>query len=180
MPAKMIAMPVRGDQIVDVVEPGILNRVHDAVAVPDIRPAAAGIDQRRVARRRHEERRVAALHVRSHRYRMSFPPASAPAPPPRQKARNVRKNAIAARIEKSPSAAQKSAAQTCQSYEPPKTVSTTHFRCNFSPPLATSHSPLPSHPQSSQSSSFTLPNSLALDVTSVNLCRTACPAISTS
>ena len=62
--AKMIAVPVRGDQIVDLREARILDGGHDAFGISDrARAGVPRIDEHRCAGRRHEERGVAALHV---------------------------------------------------------------------------------------------------------------------
>ena len=64
MRAEVIAVPVRGDQVIDLREAGVLDRRHDALGVSRRRRAAiAGIDEHRLARRRHEQRGVAALDV---------------------------------------------------------------------------------------------------------------------
>src|ERR1700690_4327494 len=44
--AKMIAVPVCRDEVVDMCETGVLYGVQDAVDIPGIRSAASGIDQR--------------------------------------------------------------------------------------------------------------------------------------
>ncbi len=62
--AKMIAVPVRGNQIVDLREACLFRGGHDALGVSD--RAGAGvprIDQDRFAGRRHKERGVSALHI---------------------------------------------------------------------------------------------------------------------
>ncbi len=64
MRAEMIVVPMRRDQMIDLRQTGILDRRHDAIGVArGRRPDIAGIDQHRFARRRHEQRRIAALDV---------------------------------------------------------------------------------------------------------------------
>src|SRR5262245_60408322 len=60
----MIAVPVGGDQVVDLREAGVLRSVKDSSRIPSGGHAAvAGVDQERLTRRRHDERGVASLHV---------------------------------------------------------------------------------------------------------------------
>ena len=60
----MIAVPVRGDQMVDLREPCVFDGGHDALGISDGGGAGiSGIDEQRFAGRRHEERGVSALHV---------------------------------------------------------------------------------------------------------------------
>ncbi len=63
--AEMVAMPVRGDQIVDLGQTGVAGRRHDALGVAHRRVGRhiAGIDQHRLARGRNEQRRLAAFDV---------------------------------------------------------------------------------------------------------------------
>jgi hypothetical protein len=63
-PAEVVAVPVRDDQVIDLLELRILDRRHNA---PGIAHRAwrhvAGVHQQRFARRRHKEHRIPALHV---------------------------------------------------------------------------------------------------------------------
>ena len=61
--AHVVAVEVGHDQVVDPRHPGIGRRRRDAVGVAAIEAGPAGVDEHRFARRRHEERRLASLHV---------------------------------------------------------------------------------------------------------------------
>jgi hypothetical protein len=62
--AEVVAMPVGGDQVIDLREAGVLDGGHDAIGVPGSRRARIpGIDQYRPAGRRHEQRGVSTLDV---------------------------------------------------------------------------------------------------------------------
>ena len=62
--AEVIAVVVRGDQVIDLRHAGVLHGGHDPVGVARRgRAAVAGVDEQRLAGRRHEQRGVAALDV---------------------------------------------------------------------------------------------------------------------
>ena len=63
--AEMIAVPVRGDEMIDLGQAGIPRRGHDAlgIALGRIRSDIAGIDEHGFAGRRHVQRGVAAFDV---------------------------------------------------------------------------------------------------------------------
>ena len=62
--AEVIAMPVRDDQMIDLLEAGVFHGRHDSRGVSRrLRAGIAGVDEQRFARRRNEERRIAALHI---------------------------------------------------------------------------------------------------------------------
>ena len=62
--AEMIAVPMRRDQMIDLLNAGVFHRIENAICVAN-RPRAviAGIDQQRLARRRNDQRGVAALDI---------------------------------------------------------------------------------------------------------------------
>jgi hypothetical protein len=62
---EVIAMPVRDDQMIDLRDARVFHGFDDAarVTLRRLRAEVARIHQQRLARRRDEQRRVAALHV---------------------------------------------------------------------------------------------------------------------
>ena len=62
--AKVIPVIVRRDEVIDLAQPGVAHRSHDAVAIPrGGRTAVASVDEQRLTGRGHEERGVSALDV---------------------------------------------------------------------------------------------------------------------
>ena len=60
----LVHVPVRGDQVVDLREPGVLDGRHDAAGVSGAGGAAVPrVDEDRLTGGRHKERGVPALHV---------------------------------------------------------------------------------------------------------------------
>jgi hypothetical protein len=60
----MIAMPVRRDEVIDLFQSRVPDRRSDAFPVPlGALAQIAGIDEHRLARRRNDERRLAAFDV---------------------------------------------------------------------------------------------------------------------
>jgi hypothetical protein len=61
----MISVPVRGDEMIDLGELGILRRTHDAVGIPlgRIGCEIPRIDEHRFPGRGHKQRRIAAFDV---------------------------------------------------------------------------------------------------------------------
>ena len=57
-------MPMRDDQIVNLLEPGVLHCCHNATSIANrARAAIAGVDEQRLARRGYKQRRVTAFNV---------------------------------------------------------------------------------------------------------------------
>ena len=62
--AEVVAVPVRDDEVIEMREAGVVNRVHDAAGVAvGARRDIAGVHEQRFAGGRDEERGVAALDV---------------------------------------------------------------------------------------------------------------------
>src|SRR5690349_9957713 len=59
----MIAMPVRHDEMIDLLNPGVFYSVHDAAGITYGCAGIAGIDEQRFMRGRHKQNRVAALDI---------------------------------------------------------------------------------------------------------------------
>ena len=79
--AEVIAVPVRDDQMVDLLEPGVFDRIHDAARIANRRGAGiAGIDEQRLAGRRDEQAWRCRPRRRSRRCPAFSRSASAPSP----------------------------------------------------------------------------------------------------
>src|SRR5580704_1594974 len=63
--AKVVAVPMRGNQMIDLLKSGVLDRIDDAACIARSRDCSdiPGIDEQGLAGRRNKQYRVAALHV---------------------------------------------------------------------------------------------------------------------
>ena len=61
--ADVIGVVVRHDEVVDPRQPGLLHRRRDAIGVAAVEAGVARVDQQRLARRRDNQRRLAAFDV---------------------------------------------------------------------------------------------------------------------
>ena len=59
----MVAVVVRDQDIVELLESGLVRGGDDAISVPPFVPGPAGVDQQRFSRWAHEERGLATLNV---------------------------------------------------------------------------------------------------------------------
>jgi len=62
--AVMVSMPVGRDQMIDLSDTGVTHRAYDSTGIPGRSLAAvSSVDQKRLARRRHEQRRTSTFDI---------------------------------------------------------------------------------------------------------------------
>ena len=61
--ADMIVMEVCNQQVIDVIDVSLANRSHNPLGIASVAPGVSGIDQQRLSRGRHDERRLPAFDV---------------------------------------------------------------------------------------------------------------------
>src|SRR4029077_17775664 len=61
--AEMIAMPVRHDEMIDLLNPGVFYSVHDAAGVTYSGSSISGVDEQRLMRGRYKQNGVPTLNI---------------------------------------------------------------------------------------------------------------------